>query len=447
MFARLLLTLGVLVTLALPGTLRAQPPLLTLQQAISQALNNNYDVLLAGEQQRLAKNDYTVGNAGFLPRLTLSATPNLSVTTTQQQFANGNELNVNNAVGQQFNGGLNLGWTLFDGTAMFVNYRRLGTLLQRAKLVSKQQLEQTTADVVRTYSDAVRLQRVLADLLRSREVSALRLRLAESRYRLGAADKIELTQAQIDFLADSANVVRQTQSLQLAKIALNRLMARAPETDFSLQDSLPLVESLNFENLRRNALLANEQLLITQNDRSLSELQVRLARAAYWPTLNLNTGFNVGYVNNPAGFVRRSLNQVFGLGATLQFNLFDGLNQRRIVRNALMNVNIARTLLDRQRLELESTLLSTWLQFEAARQVQRIETRNYQLAGENLQLAGEAYRLGTLSGLELKVIQADYLSASSRVTNATHEVKQLETALLQLSSGLVSELETANRPR
>jgi outer membrane protein len=424
-----------------PAFAAAQPALLSLDEAVRIALKQNYDIEVSRQQIALSQNNYTVGNAGILPTISLSATPNLSISTINQKLASGAEQNIRSAQITSFNGGLNLGWTLFDGAAMFLNYKRLGLLLDQSKLQTRIQVEATLASVIRAYSETIRQQRLLDFLKTSREVSLLRFKLAESRLRLGAGSKIEETQAHIDFLADSANIIRQEQSLTLSKIELNRLMGRSPETEFVVSDSLAMDPMPSYDDLLQKTAAQNRSLMLRKQDQELAVLGLRIQQAAYYPTLTLNTGYNFGYNRNPAGFARQSLNNSFFIGGTLAVNIFDGLRQRQLVRNARAQVQINRLLVQREGLEAETALLRSWQQYQAALRVMQVEQSNFQLASQNLSLARESYRLGNLSGLELKIIQADYINISSRLANATNDAKRLETDLRQQAGLIVARVD------
>ncbi|MEM8569242.1 MAG: TolC family protein, partial [Bacteroidota bacterium] len=58
--------------------------IMTLESAIDLALENNYGIKIARSNQKIAENNSTLGNAGFLPVVTLDANQNNSQVNGEQ---------------------------------------------------------------------------------------------------------------------------------------------------------------------------------------------------------------------------------------------------------------------------------------------------------------------------------------------------------------------------
>jgi len=61
---------------------QTDPPMLTLKDAVEIALKNNYNIVLAKNNQAIAQNNFTLGNAGFLP----SVSGTLTQSNSQQHI-------------------------------------------------------------------------------------------------------------------------------------------------------------------------------------------------------------------------------------------------------------------------------------------------------------------------------------------------------------------------
>lgn len=75
-------------SLAIAVVLQAQD-VLTLEAAFTQALQNNYQIRMQQNQQAIAQNSATIGNAGLLPSVSADASIGVNVTNTQLEFAGG----------------------------------------------------------------------------------------------------------------------------------------------------------------------------------------------------------------------------------------------------------------------------------------------------------------------------------------------------------------------
>lgn len=100
--------------LLLVQTLQAQPKQLpdkeyTLQKCLLYGLENNYSVRIARNDEQIVHNNVTLGNAGFLPTLNLSAGTNGNVDNTETKIREtGNTNKVTGNFDQTYNAGLTL---------------------------------------------------------------------------------------------------------------------------------------------------------------------------------------------------------------------------------------------------------------------------------------------------------------------------------------------------
>ena len=111
---------GVLIMLVLmchAGSARAQQ-MLTLEDAIAIALENNYDIRLAESDSALLGLDYSYRNVVFLPRLNATAGTVWTSNNQQQEFTDGTE-RKGDVFTNNINAAVTLNWTLFDGLKMF----------------------------------------------------------------------------------------------------------------------------------------------------------------------------------------------------------------------------------------------------------------------------------------------------------------------------------------
>ena len=96
-----------------------------LKHCIETALERNYNIRLVHNEQQIAENNATLGNAGFLPSLDLNAGYSGTLNNPNQKYNDGTSNKTNNVLNQNANLGLNMQWTIFNGFAMQTNYERL----------------------------------------------------------------------------------------------------------------------------------------------------------------------------------------------------------------------------------------------------------------------------------------------------------------------------------
>src|SRR3989339_546869 len=128
---------------------------LTLKEAINIALKNNYDILLAKNDAAISDNNYSLGNAGFLPKLDVTGSQTKTVTDTKQEYSDGRTVDKTSAGSNSTNAGVALTWTIFDGLKMFTSYSKLNEYKMLGEIKLRGQIENSVSDVIKTYYNIV----------------------------------------------------------------------------------------------------------------------------------------------------------------------------------------------------------------------------------------------------------------------------------------------------
>jgi outer membrane protein len=112
------------------------------------ALENNYSIKIAKGTEDITKNNYTIGNAGFLPYVYASANQNYNITDSRQVLATSPDpVEKDNAKSNSLTASVNLNWTIFDGFNMFVQYDKMNELFEIGQLNTRLNIENMIAQV------------------------------------------------------------------------------------------------------------------------------------------------------------------------------------------------------------------------------------------------------------------------------------------------------------
>ncbi|MDR0811421.1 MAG: TolC family protein [Paludibacter sp.] len=411
-----------------------------LQTCITKGLENNFAIKLVRNSQRVSDNNFSAGNAGMLPTLDLNASYAGTLNDIDQFPADGNEKIANKGVNNTgLDVGLSLNWTVFDGFKMFAAYDKLKELQQKGELNTRLSIENFVANVSAEYYNFVRQNIRLDNLKSAVRLSKERLRIVEARYNIGSMSRLDLQQAKVDFNADSSKLILQKETLFTSRVKLNQLMA---ETDVE-QERAPADSVINFNSLfEKNAiwndvLQQNTTLLLSEKDRTISVKDLRAAQSGNYPYLKLSAGY--GYTDNRYENSAYRQQNTLGMkyGVTLGFNLFDGFNRLREQRNARIAVENREIELEELRLALQSDFANIWMAYRNNMELVSLERENLNSAIENYDIAIERYKLGDLSGIELREAQNSLLEAEERLLQAQYNTKLCEISLLQISGTLV----------
>lgn len=157
--------------------------LLSLQDAVKIALENNFSINIAKNKSIIADNDANIGNAGFLPNLDATGSYSKSQSDTKQEYFDGRTIDRTGAKSTNLSAGISLNWTVFDGFEMFGNLDLLKELNRIGKASYKSEIENNVADVIDNYFNLIREKQVLDVIKETIRISEERVRIAESKKR------------------------------------------------------------------------------------------------------------------------------------------------------------------------------------------------------------------------------------------------------------------------
>ena len=135
-------------------SLQAQE-LLSLEDAVKIALENNYDIKIAENNSKIDATNNNLANAGMLPSLNANFTNNNSQLDTKQTQGDGTVRELDNAKNMNLSYGIGLDWTIFDGLSMFARKEQLNVLEQQGKTELQTAILTRISDVYTTYFDLV----------------------------------------------------------------------------------------------------------------------------------------------------------------------------------------------------------------------------------------------------------------------------------------------------
>src|SRR5690606_4639282 len=121
---------------------------------------------------------------------------------------------------------------------MFARYDQLKELEKLGEVRLQQTILEKAREVLVTYYDLVQQQQQLTALDSTMVISNQRLELAQNRFSIGKASRLEVLNAQVDINTDRTDILRQREFFENQKKQLNRLLARDIEADFTVEEEI-----------------------------------------------------------------------------------------------------------------------------------------------------------------------------------------------------------------
>lgn len=414
--------------------------LLTLEDAIQQGITKQYSIQISRQRERIAANENSLGNAGFLPTITGTANKNYTISGIDQSFFGGLrpplvQSGVNSNSG---NVGMAMAWTLYDGKGMFVLRDRYKELQNLGAKQTESSIENLIALISSTYYDIIRQNLRVNNFKKGLEISNDRLKLAKDRFEVGQGSKVDYYSAQVDYNEDKALLIAQEQSYTNTKIGFNALLVKDFKADFQIANTIDLLPKLKMSELKMSALSQNPTLIGAILSKKISDLDTKNLQSQQKPQIDLVAGYALSNVANGAGFgVEKGSSDVFNYGLRATINIFDGYNQKRRIQNAKINAEIAALQVEDLKNALLSALEKTYVTYENSMNLIQLETENYTIAKQNIDIAFDRFKVGIATSYELREVQRNAVAAETRLIEAKYAAKTAEIELIRLSGNLL----------
>ena len=409
---------------------------LTIKDAVAIALENNFEIKIASNNLNIDKVNMSEGNAGMLPTITGSVVDNNRVQNSSQTLQTGQVNSLKNAKNNSLNYGVSLDWTIFDGLRMFARYDQLKELQKLGETRLKQTILLKIAEVNATYFDLVQQQQQLIAIDSTILISSQRLQLAENRFKIGKASKLEVLNAQVDLNTDKVTLLRQKELYANTKIKLNQILARDVKKEFTVLNDIKVDNSLVLPQLIELAKQQNPQLQTQIIAKNVSELQLKQVKAARYPVVSLNTGYNFQNTESSLGFTRESSARGFNYGFSATLNIFDGFTQNRNEKIAKFELENTKLAIEQQSQVLESQLSTFYQTYLTNLELINLEQNNEAIAKQNLAITIDKLKIGTITTIEFRAAQLNYVNARVRNSNAQYQAKLSEIALKELAGNI-----------
>jgi len=419
-----------------------------LNRCMVLGLERNFSFKVTRNNEQIADNNYTKGNAGFLPTVTTTNRFGGTLNSTTQNLNDNSQINTNGIYNTTGSAALNANLTLFNGFNVQTTWQKLNELKQMGELNTQMSMENLLSQIISEYYYCIEQLNFFKNMEYAVSLSKERVRIDEERYLLGSSSKMVLLQSIVYLNADSSRLARQNEQILESEVRLKKLMALENlEEKIVLKDtSIVFNPDLIYEELLESTLDLNTSMQIASKNQRISELDYKIIASRSLPYLDLSSGYNYSYRGYGTGTISeygavsisnqhtRNLNY----GLTLGMNIFDGNNRRREKSNARIEIENRLYIFQEVEQDIKAELLTVYYAYENNLRLVQLEEQNLGVARENLEIALERYRLGALSGLELREVQKSLLDAEERLISVKYQTKLAEITLMQISGRIMN---------
>jgi outer membrane protein len=427
-----------LASLAALGVANAQNArIITFQEAIRIALEQNTSVRAAENAAALGKVGVREAQGVFLPNLTLS-------TSGSQNFGRNSDTLQNQSTSQNTRTasmGVNSGVTVFDG---FGNVAQL----RSAKLsdaASEQELVRTRETVAFTVAS-----NFLALIQRQEQLRVQRENLAavvelerqiQTFVDAGARTIADLYQQQANVASARFAVLEAERTAELAKVDLIQTLQLDPTATYEFQppaDATAEAASaqLDLANLQLRASSQRIDLKAQAARVEAADQNVKVARSNRWPTVSLNAGYSTSYNSISQASFSDQLDDRRGgsVGLNISVPLFDRFATSNATRRAEIQADNQRLNLEDLQQDVALQVRRAHLDFQSAREQLAVAEAQLRAAEQALSASQERYTVGASTLVEVTQARAAQVQAASALVTARYNL-QFQRTLIDYYTG------------
>lgn len=418
---------------------------ISLSDAISIALANNYQIQIAENNISIAQNNNDYGAAGKYPTVTFNVQQNNNLNYADNPASIIRGLSVSDNI----TGGIDVNWVLFDGYKVRINKKRFTQLEQQSYGNSKLIVENSINAVILAYYRTLIEQQKLGVLNEVKQLSKDKLDYELLKKDLGTGSTFSVLQVENAYITDSLNYILQVNAYDLAINSLQLALGNDNNSRYQLTDTLTFTAtSYDFDILKDIVLQDNVNLRNQYINLDLQRSNVELQKSNLYPRVSLATGastsFNyssVNLLNFNTGETSRISNNFpsynYYLNFALSYNIFNGGNIQRNISNAILQQELTELNIKDIERQLANQLKNTLTSYNNQVQILQLNNTLIDNARTNLQLAEDQFKSGIINSFNYRDIQLAFVQANLQKLETIFNIKTTETELIRLTGGLL----------
>ena len=405
---------------------------LTLSDAISIALKNNYQIQIEKNNLKISTINNNKGVAGALPFVSMNASDQESRVDVNQRLNSGTEISRSGAYANSLNANITGSITLYNGYKITATQQRLQALQQQSEQILNAQIQNTIAGVMLRYITVIREQHYVSTIEKSIELVNKQLELVQSRKKLGLSNDAELFQSQIDLNTRILELSTQQALVKQSQIELLNILDINPDSSMMITDSIFLNNDILLPEVL-SSISKNPEITSLDNQIKINGLIEKEVASLRKPSLKLNTGYNL--INNESTAGQLLLNRSYGpfvsMGVTVP--IYNGSAYKRQQQTAAINTENAKLKKESSLNDQQAAATKTYQSYITSREQMKTQEQTLQLSKQLVDLTLKRYELNSATAVEVREAQKSYEDAAFRMINLVYLAKVAEIELLRLS--------------
>jgi outer membrane protein TolC len=431
---------------------------LTLEDVIKMAIENNFDIKIAKNNIQVAKNNNNIGlvgagqstggtvsggTTGMLPQVSIGAgSPQnplgFGQTTSTLKYSNPT-LNVDKQTlnSTSYSPSIVVTWYFFDGLKMFATKKKLTRAEELSNLQYRLTVENTLLTGLTTYYQMISIAQFIKALNASLVLAEDQKKLADEKLKAGVGSNVDVLQTQIDYNTIQAQIMQQQNLLNEQRVNLNIALKQAPDMEFNVPDTINIQTKPELASALENTEKNNSTILIGRKTMEIDALALKEFKANAMPKIGVTGNYTYQWASQDIGLQR--LNQSYGYngGFIFSWTILNNLTTRTAVKNQTLQIASDNLRLETSELQEKSNLYKAFLSFQNNLKIMELEKHSVQLANQNLYIAAQRFKQGLSNYIEYRTVKQTYEDAQYQFSQAAYSTKLSELNFLKAQGLLV----------
>jgi outer membrane protein TolC len=425
---------------------------LKLEDVIKLTIENNFDIQIAKNNEQVAKNNNNIGlvgggqstgstpsggNTGMLPQISITAgSPQnplgVGQTISTLKYSNPTaDINSQKLTSTSFAPSIVGTWYFFDGLKMFATKKKLNRTEELSNLQYRLTVENTMLIALTTYYRMISIEQYIKSLRVSLVLGDEQKKLADQKLKIGGGSNVDVLQTQIDYNNIQVQIMQQQYLLNEQRITLNNILKRAPNTEFTVPDTIAVQTTPEYEHALENTEQNNSSILISKKAIEIDELGLKEYKANRMPKIGVTGNYSFQRTTNDIGFQRLNQNYGYNAGFIFSWTLLNNFTTNTAIKNQLVQLSSDNYRLEAAKLQSKTNIYKAYLNFQNNLKIFDIEKKSVELANQNLAIAAQRFKLGLSNYIEYRTIEQSYEVAEYRLSQAAYDSKISELNYLK----------------
>lgn len=433
--------------LLLPAGMKAEddmPKQWKLRDCIDYALEHNITIRRNRINVESTQEDVKTAKADFLPSLSGNVSQRV---VNRPNSASGTIISGDNITTSEsktsYNGsyGIDANWTVYNGSKRVNTVKQQQLNTRMAELTVDQSENSIEESITQLYVQILYSAEAVKVNESTLEVSRKEFERGQALFDAGSIASSDLAQLEAQVSNDNYQLVTSQTTLQNYKLQLKQLLELDGDFEMNLylpqlDDSSVLIPLPTKEDVYQTALNLRPEIESGKLNIEASDMNIKIARAGYIPTLSLSAGIGTTNANGSDFSFSEQVKQNWNnsLGLTLSIPIFDKRQTKSAINKAKLQRQTSQLdLMDEQK-TLYKTIESLWLSANSAQQQYVAATQKLKSTQASYALVSEQFNLGMKNTVELLTEKNNLLSAQQETLQAKYTAI-LNAGLLRFYQG------------